>query len=153
MDCGYGLGFKSFQSCQLILLTSQIDCKAASFANLTFHFYAAPVQVGQLLSQRQPETGTFILAVQTAIYLHKRLKQALQIFGSNTDPIIDDRELNEILLLIAVDLQYHLAIFRCEFDRICEQIHQDLFETPWISKYFRWCTLIVIGDCNRFLCG
>src|SRR6187549_1538511 len=94
-----------------------------------------------------------MLTVETTVQLHKRLEQSLQILSVNSNTIINDRELYQVLFPIGLNLQNHLAILKCEFDSIAQQVYQDLFESPRVSKYFGNGDVLNIGDCDGFLCG
>ena len=45
-----------------------------------------------------------MLPIEAAIQLHKWLKQLLQIFRGNSNPIINNGELNQVTLYIGLDL-------------------------------------------------
>jgi hypothetical protein len=63
-----------FELGNFIQFAVQVDGEATSLSYLAFHLHAAPVEIGQSLDERQAESSALMLAVQTAIDLHKRLE-------------------------------------------------------------------------------
>ncbi len=108
----------------------QSDAKGAAFANVTGKANLAAEQLAELLHDRQTESSTGILpsqviALQDSVALTELFKDDFKVAFRNPHACIADRDM-KVIGIDGAGGDRHQSAFRCELDRIGQQIIHDL---------------------------
>src|SRR3954471_18242095 len=121
--------------------------EASTYAGLTVSPDFAIHHLDQAFGNGEAEPGTAVLSRGRCVGLRKRLKQPSTLLGCHAYPSVTDREfeLHAICELLLYAGSYeHLAALG-EFDRVADQVDEDLAEAHGIT-YQVGRDLVLRGD-------
>ena len=84
-------------------------------------------RAGKLSADRESEADALLcVRCQVSVDLHERLEHAVDVERANTDSSVLDANSHDVVVTVAADLDG--AAFACEFDRVRNEIQQNLLK-------------------------
>src|ERR1700726_2199792 len=103
------------------------DTEATALAGRTAHFDAGAVRIADGFHDREAEAGAALVTRARAVDTEEAFEDVGERFGRYPDAVVSNVEDGAALLLR--DLEFDATAVGSVFDRVVEQIDNDLFES------------------------